>query len=477
MAGSADKPSDTNSPEALGAYFLNFSLENVRSFDARQTLRLTDKEGHPARWTIILGDNGVGKTTLLRGLAATASFSYYRRAGTEQIGRRLAVQPERRFYDDHYVPFVQANWGYFVRDENHKATLACEFIRANSLEGKQDYDFASQLYGPHQVSFTGFTGRVPDIFGAGALYLSALKCYGYGAARRIGGSSITHVPSDFPAASLFNDETPLLNAEEWILQADYRALREQNPRLASLNERIMTTLRTLLREEVSDIRIESKNQAPRVLFKTQYGWVGLHELSLGYKTLIAWMVDFASRMLDRYEEAENPLHQPAVVLIDEIDLHLHPKLQRELITFLTETFPQTQFIATAHSPLIAQAAEDANLVLLKRKGNQVIIDNDPVNIKNWRVDQILTSDLFDVESARSPGTAKLLEERTKILSKRTLSGRDEKRLKALESQIGELPVGETPAEERAFSAIDRIAMILADSQKPTDEDASNEPAK
>jgi hypothetical protein len=50
-------------------------------------------------------------------------------------------------------------------------------------------------------------------------------------------------------------------------------------------------------------------------------------------------------------------------------------------------------------------------------------------------------------------------------------------LKALESQIGELPVGETPAEERAFSAIGRIAMILADSQKSTGENASNESAK
>jgi hypothetical protein len=94
--------------------------------------------------------------------------------------------------------------------------------------------------------------------------------------------------------------------------------------------------------------------------------------------------------------------------------------------------------------LIAQSAEDANLVLLQRKGNQVVIDNDPVNIRNWRVDQILTSDLFGLESARSPNTAKLLDERTKILSKKQPSGRDEKRLKALESQIGELPVGETP---------------------------------
>ena len=62
-------------------------------------------------------------------------------------------------------------------------------------------------------------------------------------------------------------------------------------------------------------------------------------------------------------------------LVDEIDLHLHPKWQREIIGFLTQRFPNTQFIATAHSPLVVQAAEDANVVLLKRTGDHVLIEN------------------------------------------------------------------------------------------------------
>jgi transcriptional regulator with XRE-family HTH domain len=129
---------------------------------------------------------------------------------------------------------------------------------------------------------------------------------------------------------------------------------------------------------------------------------------LGYKTLIAWMVDLASRMFDRYPDSPNPLAEPAVVLIDEIDLHLHPKWQRTLMSYLSERFPNTQFIATAHSPLVVQAASDANVVLLRREGDHVVIDNNMKDIHGWRVDQILTSDLFGLESARPPQLDPLL---------------------------------------------------------------------
>ncbi len=69
-----------------------------------------------------------------------------------------------------------------------------------------------------------------------------------------------------------------------------------------------------------------------------------------------------------------------MVLVDEIDLHLHPRWQRDLIGFLTARFPNAQFIATDHSPLIVQAAADANIALLRREGDHVVNDNNPETI-------------------------------------------------------------------------------------------------
>jgi predicted ATP-binding protein involved in virulence len=172
------------------------------------------------------------------------------------------------------------------------------------------------------------------------------------------------------------------------------------------------------------------------------------------------MVDLASRMFDRYPDSEYPLHEPAVVLVDEIDLHLHPKWQRDLMGFLTRLFPNTQFIATAHSPLVVQAASDANVVLLRREDDHVIIDNDVKAIHNWRVDQILTSDLFGLESARPPQLDGLLAERTEILSKARLTKKDRERLERIEEEIGSLPTGETPEDMEAMDVIRRAARRL-----------------
>jgi predicted ATP-binding protein involved in virulence len=172
----------------------------------------------------------------------------------------------------------------------------------------------------------------------------------------------------------------------------------------------------------------------------------VRQLGYGYQTLITWVADLASRMAERYPESKTPLAEPAVVLVDEIDLHLHPKWQRKLISFLTERFPNTQFIATAHSPLVVQAAAEANLAVLRREGDHVVIDNDLGGIRNLRVDQILTSDLFGLETARPPQIEALLRERQSLLAKPKQTAADKRRLEELEAQMGELPMGETAKE-------------------------------
>ena len=91
---------------------------------------------------------------------------------------------------------------------------------------------------------------------------------------------------------------------------------------------------------------------PKVGFETNNGWLQLSQLSLGYQTMTAWMVDLAARMFAAYPNSPNPIAEPAVVLIDEIDLHLHPKWQRTIMSYLSERFINTQFM----SPRIARSS-------------------------------------------------------------------------------------------------------------------------
>jgi predicted ATP-binding protein involved in virulence len=169
--------------------------------------------------------------------------------------------------------------------------------------------------------------------------------------------------------------------------------------------------------------------------------VPLRQLGHGYQTLIAWMVDLASRMVERYPDSVNPLAEPAIVLVDEIDLHLHPTWQRKLIPMLTERFPNTQFIATAHSPLVVQAAGDANLAVLRREGDQVVIDNEVEAIRGWRIDQIYTSELFGVPSARPPEFDEPIKRRKQLLLKAKRSTVEEKELERLTKEVMGMPGG------------------------------------
>ncbi|MCI3946149.1 AAA family ATPase [Pseudomonas syringae] len=82
------------------------------------------------------------------------------------------------------------------------------------------------------------------------------------------------------------------------------------------------------------------------------------QLSQGEKSMMALVGDIARRLAMMNPALENPLRGNGIVLIDEVDLHLHPKWQRSLIAQLTTTFPNCQFLLTTHSPLVISDSKD-----------------------------------------------------------------------------------------------------------------------
>ncbi len=295
-----------------------------------------------------------------------------------------------------------------------------------------------------------------------------LDCYAYGATRKMGTGTIAEPDNDSRTLSLLDENAGLRNAEEWLLRTDYAASKKSAIQAeAKSRAKLIRTVLIDLLPDVDDIRFpppKDVDAGPRVEFHTPYGWVPIRQLGLGYKTLIAWMVDFASRLFERYPESPNPLAEPAVCLVDEIDLHLHPRWQRTIMRYLSERFPNTQFIVTAHSPLIVQAAADANIAILRREGDHVVIDQSFKAIRGWRIDQVLTSDLFGLETARPPELDEALRERKKLLTKGRLTAADKKKLTALEARIGSLPTGETAADMEAMDIIRRAAARLKQSE-------------
>lgn len=96
----------------------------------------------------------------------------------------------------------------------------------------------------------------------------------------------------------------------------------------------------------------------------------MEALSEGYKSTFVWLLDMIVRAIHR-KESRDADKVAGVILLDEVELHLHPTWQRRILPSLEETFPNIQFIATSHSPFVAQSAQNLVELKLDETGNQV----------------------------------------------------------------------------------------------------------
>jgi energy-coupling factor transporter ATP-binding protein EcfA2 len=433
-------------------YFLSLEVENVLCFKDKQVLDLTNKNGNPAQWTVILGDNGVGKTTLLRCLAQMDASPL---ADNARARNMLGL-------NELSIPVVSSWLNNLPTPVETELHIQGKVTHGNLLSALQVSSDARKLI---LSGYMEMTFELGHYFTAWVWQdLQGLVCFGYGAIRNLGSGALSENIWKDNSLSLFTEGAPLINAEEWMLQTDYAyqtATGELKKRLEKQLGQIFDILKRIL-PDVNDIKIApatEDNPHPRAEFLTPYGWVHINSLGLGYRTAIAWMVDLAVRLFRRYPNSPDPLAEPAIVLVDEIDLHLHPRWQRTIMDFLTERFPNTQFIVTAHSPLVVQAAQNANIVLLRREGDRVVIDNNPEIIENWRVDQVLTS-VFDLQTARPKEVEPLLLRREALLDQSKLSKKDQAELDQITEQLGDLPTAESPQEIKAMNIIRRAAKYL-----------------
>lgn len=440
-------------------YFTRLELENVKSVGERQFLDLTTDGQRPARWTLLLGENGVGKTTILQCLVRMRP-DFENRPGKgpdeEEWWPEIATEDDNAYFND-----LMRNGTDVV------AHLEAQMVAGYTIDGK------GERPNPIRCEAT-VERRVGKFFDFQSKGTRKKLCpqpvvFAYGAGRHIKlAKSEAELPG--PVESLFDAAVELVDAEAILQRLDYLVAKSKDRgprrRLNSLTNMLAAILPDVDRPE--DISINPPLTAglgtgpAGVQVRTPYGQVALHQLSLGYQTVTAWTIDIGWRLFNQYPESPHPMREPAVVIVDEIDLHLHPQWQRHIREHLTKHFPNVQFIATAHSPLIAQDCLEENLVLLRldESEHQVEIVNEPTVVNSWRLDQVVTSELFGFDSARSDTTNQFIERRLELLRKPELDEAEQREIEQLEMRVSSLGPGWTEDDEVARRVVERTTEIL-----------------
>jgi len=193
--------------------------------------------------------------------------------------------------------------------------------------------------------------------------------------------------------TLFSGEYDLKSPIKWLIDL-YNAQNAKEKTLISLDEAIRL-LKYLLNREI-EIEVTYKS----VKFKEKKAEVSFEQLSAGYRGVITIICDMIARLSEK-QEVENIKDFQGIVLIDEVELHLHPKWQYSFMNKLREIFPLIQFIVTTHSPTVFLGAGIDAVYYRIYKEDGIVKISEQKEINNDFLNDIQTTVFgFDVNEER-----------------------------------------------------------------------------
>ncbi len=325
-------------------YITRLKLNNIKCF-SEVDLDLSRSDGSYAGWTVFAGKNGTGKSTILQ----TAAMS-------------LTGFGEGLFEPESFLRKGAGSW------------------EASMKLGRGAHDTRIETKDPLWCSLTWRPGfRKEDRVTQGIEYLPQPGWYlaGYGPFRRLSGQTSEALElmarSTWPSRvlTLFRSDASLAESVTWLRDVDYRSLKgSETERYRKLKKDALRILADgLLPDdaEVEDVDTDG------LKVKLQGESITLDQLSDGYRAVTALVVDLLRTMFQRFgqlkvaESAEGAypvvLHD-GVVLIDEVETHLHISWQRQVGFWLKKHFPNIQFLVSTHSPYVCQAADERGLIRL-----------------------------------------------------------------------------------------------------------------
>ncbi len=372
-------------------------LENIGQFDQ---LSMT----FDPQWTILLGDNGVGKSTVLKAIA-------------------LAFCGEQaREYADRILNYEKNNGQIILRTEREVYTT---LLTRTS----------------HGVQIKSSPGRPLDHESWLSLGFPSLRYMSWRPIREL-------VRENGKKRQVAEDLLPLLTGEpdprlddlkDWLYSLNswsYQTGRANSETFGRIRDSVFRILSEIAENtEISYARDHSE-ATDHVMVSFQGKEIPIEVLSQGTASLFGWLGVLLRRLYRVYENDPDAMQRPALVLIDEIDAHMHPVWQQSIVLKLQKLFPNLQFVATSHSPLVVSNLTDGAIYRIERvPQDRSFRARKLQNPAGYGVSGLLTSDFFGLPTEFDQKTQLLLDEKALLTAKQKLTDEEKKRCEAINDEL------------------------------------------
>jgi hypothetical protein len=424
-------------------YIKSIDITDIRSIEHFHW-ELDKPDEELAGWHVLIGDNGSGKSTVLKSLAlglvgeaqAQALSQYWLewQPSDEVTGTiYIDIYMDKQFAEPIQKPLspeLSPPSDIMVTLERDTLVMYTPFPFLKSLR----HGFFSAAYGP----FRRFSGGTP-------------------ANKRASSRRLAHL-------SIFGEEIALSDALDWLKELRFKEL-EEDPESG-----ILAKIRRFINQKgflPHNVRLQEVTSNGVFFTDAKGTTILVEQLGDGYRSILSMVFDIIRHMelaydkYDLFSDDGTKIIMPGVVLIDEVDAHLHPEWQRTIGYWLTDHFPKIQFIVTTHSPLVCQAAVRGSIWRLPAPGSDEQAHQIAPDSEAWKrlvygdILEAYSTALFGENINRSPDAQKLFDELGELSLKEIQASLTPKQEKRLDELMNELP--STPYKDTVGARYDKTS--------------------
>lgn len=394
---------------------------HIKNFKSIDDLRIDFKEDelNKKSWLFLLGENGVGKSTILQAIA-------------------LGLKLDRRLIEPLIPSLIK--------------------------KGKRTAEITIKERNNENIIYTKLVRKTGTVEQSGSFNSYLI---GYGSLRLSVDEIESNSPKDISKISyqnLFKPTKALNDVTKWL-----RSIHRND---VDFFNRIAVSIKQLLPHDKADTDLSIKN-GEIVLGDSETLFT---ELSDGYKSTITLAIDIMMKLSDAQSDMKV---MTGIVLIDELGNQLHPRWQMRIVRQLREVFPNINFIISTHHPLCLRGAERKEILLLRNIDNQVISNTELPDPASLRVDQILASEFFGLSSLVDPEIEAKFNRYYELLAKNNdITPSERTEIDELKDFLrNKKQLGTSLREELMYTVIDRLlAEKVAFNKNTFDRDSLKEEA-